>query len=180
MSGTYNQTLSSSGSFNLNSVGNPINASFSIWGGKGGNARGGYTGARGGYVTVQLSSGQLSQLKSYGWSVELGPKASGRNGGNASHAGDGGYGGEGHSDADGGGGGAASLLKRGSLIVAGAGGGGGAGATGYDGGAGTNGSGPPVGLQATTSALGPGAGGCLLYTSPSPRDATLSRMPSSA
>ena len=30
-------------------------------------------------------------------------------------------------------------------------------------------------------ALGPtGVGGCLLYTSPSPRDATLSRMPSSA
>lgn len=159
MSGTYNQTLSSSGSFNLNSVGNPISASFSIWGGKGGNARGGYTGSRGGYVTVQLSSGQLSQLKSYSWSVELGPKASGRNGGNASHAGDGGYGGEGHSDADGGGGGAASILKRASLIVAGAGGGGGAGATGYDGGAGTNGSGPPVGLQSTTSALGPGAGG---------------------
>ena len=26
----------------------------------------------------------------------------------------------------------------------------------------------------------PGPGGCLLYTSPSPRDATLSRMPSSA
>ena len=38
-------------------------------------------------------------------------------------------------------------------------GGGGAGATGYDGGAGTNGSGPPVGLQATTSALGAGFGG---------------------
>ena len=28
--------------------------------------------------------------------------------------------------------------------------------------------------------LGPGKEGCLLYTSPSPRDATLSRMPSSA
>ena len=28
--------------------------------------------------------------------------------------------------------------------------------------------------------LGPRVGGCLLYTSPSPRDATLSRMPSSA
>ena len=28
--------------------------------------------------------------------------------------------------------------------------------------------------------VGEGYGGCLLYTSPSPRDATLSRMPSSA
>ena len=158
-SGTFTQTLSSDGSFNLNSVGNPISATFSLWGGKGGNARGGYTGALGGYVVLQVSSGQLNQVKSYSWSVELGPKASGRNGGNAPHAGDGGYGGEGYQDADGGGGGASSILKRGSLIVAGAGGGGGAGATGYDGGAGVNGSGPPVGLQATTSALGPGAGG---------------------
>ena len=31
-----------------------------------------------------------------------------------------------------------------------------------------------------TSGLSGGGGGCLLYTSPSPRDATLSRMPSSA
>ena len=115
-SGTYTQTLSSDGSFNLNSVGNPISATFSIWGGKGGNARGGYTGALGGYVVLQVSSSQLNQVKSYSWSVELGPKASGRNGGNAPHAGDGGYGGEGYSDADGGGGGASSILKRGSLI----------------------------------------------------------------
>ena len=39
-------------------------------------------------------------------------------------------------------------------------------------------------LQAEWSSVtgrgGGGAGGCLLYTSPSPRDATLSRMPSSA
>ena len=28
--------------------------------------------------------------------------------------------------------------------------------------------------------MGPSGSGCLLYTSPSPRDATLSRMPSSA
>ena len=35
-------------------------------------------------------------------------------------------------------------------------------------------------LKAKLSALGAPTGGCLLYTSPSPRDATLSRMPSSA
>ena len=41
-------------------------------------------------------------------------------------------------------------------------------------------------LQATVTdfsgnvIVGKGKGGCLLYTSPSPRDATLSRMPSSA
>ena len=34
-------------------------------------------------------------------------------------------------------------------------------------------------ITGLTSTLG-GVGGCLLYTSPSPRDATLSRMPSSA
>ena len=33
---------------------------------------------------------------------------------------------------------------------------------------------------ASFSQLGTGANDCLLYTSPSPRDATLSRMPSSA
>ena len=35
-------------------------------------------------------------------------------------------------------------------------------------------------LIRTTSALASEGGACLLYTSPSPRDATLSRMPSSA
>ena len=36
------------------------------------------------------------------------------------------------------------------------------------------------GLSASAAASADRAGGCLLYTSPSPRDATLSRMPSSA
>ena len=163
-SGTYNQTLSSDGSFNFSSVGNPTSATFVIAGAKGGNARGVYLGARGGVVTLQLRSDQLATMKNYVWSVQLGGKGvtgltDNPTGGSASHSGRGGYGGEGHSDADGGGGGASSILLRGSLIVAGAGGGGGAGATGYDGGAGTTGSGPPVGLQATTGALGSGAGG---------------------
>ena len=38
----------------------------------------------------------------------------------------------------------------------------------------------PVGESAEVSGEEPGLGACLLYTSPSPRDATLSRMPSSA
>ena len=47
--------------------------------------------------------------------------------------------------------------------------------------------GSPIGFDCESSAFDPGTmmyyvwiGGCLLYTSPSPRDATLSRMPSSA
>ena len=36
------------------------------------------------------------------------------------------------------------------------------------------------GLQATDQGTGVPSGGCLLYTSPSPRDRTRSRMPSSA
>jgi len=166
-SGTYNESKSSDGSFNFSSVGNPISVTFTIKGAKGGGARGGYSGAPGGSLTVQLKSDQLATFKSYVWSVQLGNSGSsgtsnGNNppsGGSASHSGRGGTGGSGYNDADGGSGGASSILLRGSLIVAGAGGGGGAGATGYDGGAGTNGSGPPVGLQATTSALGAGAGG---------------------
>ena len=166
-SGTYNESKSSDGSFNFSSVGNPTSVTFTIKGAKGGGARGGYSGASGGSLTVQLKTNQLATFKSYVWSVELGNSGSSGTsngnsppaGGTASHSGNGGRGGSGYNDADGGSGGAASLLKRGTLIVAGAGGGGGAGATGYDGGAGTNGSGPPVGLQATTSALGAGAGG---------------------
>ena len=34
--------------------------------------------------------------------------------------------------------------------------------------------------SSSSSGSGSGSGSCLLYTSPSPRDATLSRMPSSA
>ena len=166
-SGTYNQSLSSDGSFNLSTVGNPTSATFVIAGARGGSARGGYNGARGGVVTVQVKSDQLATMKQYTWSVQLGGQGSAGNtsnsppsGGSASHSGRGGSGGEGHDDADGGSGGAASLLLRGSLIVAGAGGGGGAGATGYDNGAGVDGSGPPVGLQAENgTALGAGAGG---------------------
>ena len=165
-SGTYNQTISSNGNFNFGSVGNPISATFVLKGGNGGGARGGYSGHNGAYVSVELSSTQLATMKNYIWSVQTGGNGgygassnSPPSGGSASHSGTGGRGGEGHNDADGGGGGAATLLLRGSQIVAGAGGGGGAGATGYDGGAGTNGSGPPAGLQATTQALGAGAGG---------------------
>ena len=165
-SGTYNQTLNSDGSFNFASVGNPTSATFVIAGAVGGSARGGYSGAGGGVLTVQLKTDQLDTMKSYAWSIQKGNSgnsgSSNNNppaGGTASHSGRGGTGGSGHNDADGGSGGASSILMRGSQIVAGAGGGGGAGATGYDGGAGTNGSGPPVGLQATTSALGSGQGG---------------------
>ena len=164
-SGTYTQSLSSDGSFSLSSIGNPTAATFVIAGAKGGDARGSYSGARGGVVTVELDTGQLATMKNYTWSVQLGGQGTSGTtdapaGGGATHSGTGGYGGEGHADADGGGGGAASILFRGTLIVAGAGGGGGAGATGYDGGAGVNGAGPPVALQAENgTAIGAGAGG---------------------
>lgn len=165
-SGTVDTELTSDGSFSLSGVSNPTSAVFYVHGAKGGGARGGWTGHPGARVYVELRSDQLSTFTQQTWSVQIGynggegqasnsPPA----GGNASHSGRGGTGGEGHNDADGGGGGASTLLLRGSQIVAGAGGGGGAGATGYDNGAGTNGSGPPAGLQATTSALGAGGGG---------------------
>ena len=163
-SGTYNQTLNGDGTFNLSGVGNPISASFIIQGGRGGGARGGRSGSGGGYLSVELSSSSLSSMKTYQWSAKIGGAGTSGltdnpSGGSASHSGSGGFGGEGHIDADGGGGGASTLLLRGTQIVAGAGGGGGAGADGYDGGAGQDGLGPPVGLQATTGALGAGAGG---------------------
>jgi hypothetical protein len=163
-SGRYTQEFTSNGTFNFASVGNPTRATFVIHGGRGGDARGGRTGASGGAVTLELATDQLSTMRSYAWSVQIGGAGTSGltdnpSGGSASHSGTGGYGGEGHADADGGGGGASTILLRGSQIVAGAGGGGGAGADGYDGGAGQNGLGPPVGLQATTSPLGAGAGG---------------------
>ena len=40
--------------------------------------------------------------------------------------------------------------------------------------------GPYVGVDTKSKFTGNNYGSCLLYTSPSPRDATLSRMPSSA
>ena len=166
-SGTYDNTLESNGTFNLAGVANPSSAVFYVHGGKGGGARGGYSGHPPARVYIEVKNNQLSTFTQQAWSVEIGYAGgdgtsngnSPPSGGTASHSGRGGNGGQGHNDADGGAGGASTLLKRGSQIVAGAGGGGGAGATGYDGGAGVNGSGPPAGLQATTSALGSGAGG---------------------
>ena len=77
LSGTYNQTITGDGSFNLTSVGNPISATFVLKGGSGGGARGGYSGHNGAYVSLQLDSGQLATMKNYQWSVK-----SGGNGGN--------------------------------------------------------------------------------------------------
>ena len=71
------------------------------------------------------------------------------------------------------------------LLAAGAGGGASAGYNGVDGQAGTSGT-SSVGIHPSTSRSGgtrgqPGqCNNCLLYTSPSPRDLSTSRMPSSA
>ena len=165
-SGSIDSTLESNGSFSLAGVTNPTSAAFYVHGGKGGGARGGWSGAQGARVYAEIRSDQLDDFTGNTWSVQIGYAGGDGNssnsppsGGSASHSGSGGTGGEGHNDADGGAGGAATLLLRGSQIVIGAGGGGGAGATGYDNGAGTNGCGAPVGLQGTTSALGAGGGG---------------------
>ena len=166
-SGSLDSTLENDGSFNLAGVTNPTSVSFYVHGGKGGGARGGWTGHPGYRVYAEIRSDQLSDFPQNTWSVQIGRAgadgtsngSSPPSGGTASHSGRGGTGGQGHSDADGGSGGASTLLLRGSQIVIGAGGGGGAGATGYDNGAGVNGCGAPAGLQATTSALGAGGGG---------------------
>ena len=162
-SGTYTETLSSDGTFTTTGISNPTSVQFTVRGGKGGTAgRGGYTGYNGGTIVVDMISSQLGSFSGTGWSVKAGTAASNRNGGSNSMGANGGYGGEGHQEADGGGGGAATCLLRGTQILVGAGGGGGAGASGYDGGAGVNGGGPPSGYSqpdGTSQALGPGAGG---------------------
>ena len=162
-SGTYTETLNSDGTFNTQGITNPSAVQFTVRGGDGGDAgRGGYTGYPGATMVIDMISSQLSSFSTGGWNVKFGGAASGRNGGSNSMGANGGYGGEGHQEADGGGGGAAGMIMRGTQILGGAGGGGGAGASGYDGGAGVNGGGPPSGYSqpdGTTQALGPGAGG---------------------
>jgi len=157
-----------------NLIANPTSATFTMWGAKGGRShRGNYQGSSGGYLQVDLVSGELTTFQSQVWSVEIGRRAGQAIGvspwqvaqnnvagaSNDYNSGNGGQGGNGHGVNAGGGGGASTLIKRGSLIIAGVGGGGGAGSDGDDGGTGTVGIGPPQGVDATTQALGAGQGG---------------------
>ena len=170
-SGTYTETRTSDGSFNLGSISNPQVVTFEVHGGRGANCLyGPHQGGGGGLLNISIKPTELVNFTNAGWSCQIGSAGSSSSGGSTSSAGDGGGGGGGHSGAHGGGGGAASSLLRNGTVVAGAGGGGGAGSNGYDGGTGTGGAGDPLGsAQGTGTTLGMG-GGCLLYTSPSPRD----------